>query len=169
MSIPVFICVRQENFQFSKGFKVVSLSRAHPWGQELPEVEELWRGICTGFSTRSRILLCASQAAAEAVDREHPDGIDFLIVNAAVADAEHKTGIESCALRCWLRTRTWPGRPGSECTHLAQCDVHSGVRFAEPLCLLCCLKYVKAVALHRFALPLCACMLVCSLLSAFGA
>ncbi len=54
-----------------------------------------------------------SQAAAEAVEREHPDGVDFLIMNAAIADAEHKTGIESCALLCWPRAPTWPGTPGT--------------------------------------------------------
>ncbi len=42
----------------------------------------------------------ASQAAAEAVELEHPDGIDFLVVNAAIADAEHKSGIETYALPC---------------------------------------------------------------------
>ena len=33
------------------------------------------------------------QAAAEEVAREHPDGIDFLIVNAGVVDPKHKSGI----------------------------------------------------------------------------
>ena len=35
------------------------------------------------------------QAAAEDVAKEHPDGIDFLIVNAAVADSQHKSGIST--------------------------------------------------------------------------
>ena len=42
--------------------------------------------------------MVATQAAAEAVAREHPEGIDFLIVNAAIVDAQHKSGIETCAL-----------------------------------------------------------------------
>ena len=29
--------------------------------------------------------------------RAHPEGIDFLIVNAAISDAQHKSGIETCA------------------------------------------------------------------------
>jgi hypothetical protein len=44
----------------------------------------------------------ASQAAAEAVELAHPDGIDFLIINAGVADSQHKSGIETCA---WLEAR----------------------------------------------------------------
>jgi len=33
------------------------------------------------------------------VAREHPDGSDFLAVNAGIADVEHKSGIETCAVR----------------------------------------------------------------------
>ena len=36
------------------------------------------------------------QAAAEEVAREHPDGIDFLIVNAGVIDSQHKSAIDTC-------------------------------------------------------------------------
>ena len=39
----------------------------------------------------------ASQAAAEEVAAEHPDGIDFLIVNAAIAGA-YSVGIETCGI-----------------------------------------------------------------------
>ena len=35
------------------------------------------------------------QAAAEEVAREHPDGIDFLIVNAGVIDPQHKSAIDT--------------------------------------------------------------------------
>ena len=38
------------------------------------------------------------QAAAEEVAREHPEGIDFLIVNAGVVDCKHKSAIETCAV-----------------------------------------------------------------------
>ena len=45
------------------------------------------------------------------MDREHPDGIDFLIVNAAIAGS-YTTGIESCAaLRLSLSAPSGLGMP----------------------------------------------------------
>ena len=40
----------------------------------------------------------SSQAAAEEVAREHPDGIDFLIVNAGIVNSQHKNAINTCDL-----------------------------------------------------------------------
>ena len=57
------------------------------------------------------------------MEREHPDGIDFLIVNAAIADAEHKSGIETCALVCLPRPRLWSRHAGDRTSLLAECDV----------------------------------------------
>ena len=37
----------------------------------------------------------SAQAAAEEVAREHPNGVDFLIVNAGVVDPKHKTAIDT--------------------------------------------------------------------------
>ena len=52
-------------------------------------------GSCTRFIA-SHSDQDVVQAAAEEVAREHPDGIDFLIVNAAVSDSQHKSGIATC-------------------------------------------------------------------------
>ncbi len=49
------------------------------------------RGTC-----ESSTKLSTAQAAAEEVSREHPGGIDFLIVNAAISGA-YTIGIETCA------------------------------------------------------------------------
>ena len=70
---------------------------------------------------------------------EHPGGIDFLIVNAAIVDAEHKSGIETCALSGWLMC-SLPGAAGLRVGACCYAAANWGCSFASrfgwtPLCM----------------------------------
>ena len=85
------------------------------------------------------------QAAAEEVARAHPIGIDFLIVNAAIVDAEHKSGIETCGLTSWLALRNPSEQHAVICVlvpssvHVPGVLAHCHPLWWMPVCALPCL------------------------------